>query len=257
IDADMFFKFNYKEYPELESFVGIQKYPKGSLKLIHDGIVFTSEGLVADSTFFQIFNYELKIGSKNVLAEPDAIVLSEKFAKKIFNDENPIGKEIKVISSLESIYTVKAIVKNSSSNSSINFDFILPSSNIPNHYSRSGSNFILVKDGFKENAFIDKIKNIGHVHNSFKDNRTSIIPFNSLYFNEESVELIGLIEKHGDKKTINTLIVIMLVILIISALNFSNLWIINTNTNVKHAAINMVNGAEKKHIIFQKGVEVL
>ncbi|MGE5943528.1 MAG: ABC transporter permease [Flavobacteriales bacterium] len=257
IEANLFFNFDYKDYPELDNLVTIKKYPEGSLKLIHDGTVFTSEGLVADSTFFQIFDFKLKIGNKKVLAEPDAIVLTEKFAKKIFADTDPIGKEIKVVSNRESFYTVKGIVKSLSSNSSIDFDFILPTSKDGNQYSRSGSNFILVKESFKEDAFINKIKDIGHVHDQFKDNSTSIIPFKSLYFNEESVELKGIIEKYGDKKTINTLIVIMLVILIISALNFSNLWVINTNTNVKHAAINMVNGAEKKHIIFQKGVEVL
>ena len=257
IEANLFFKFDYKDYPELENLVTIKKYPEGSLKLINDGTVFTSDGLVADSAFFQIFDFELKIGDSKVLAEPDAIVLTETFAKKIFVDTDPIGKEIKVVSNRESFYTVKGIVKSLPSNSSINFDFVLPPAKDGNQYNKQGTNFILTKGNFNETAFKNKIKEIGHVHNQFKDNITSIIPLKSLYFNEESVELNNLIKKHGDKKTINTLIVIMLVILIISALNFSNLWIINTNANVKHAAINMVNGADKKHIVFQKGVEVL
>ncbi len=34
IEASLFFKFNYKNYPELENLVSLKKYPKGELKVI-------------------------------------------------------------------------------------------------------------------------------------------------------------------------------------------------------------------------------
>ena len=49
----------------------------------------------------------------------------------------------------------------------------------------------------------------------------------------------------------------MLVILIISALNFSNLQIINTNTALKQLAISTVNGAKKQQLLSQKFFEIV
>jgi len=53
------------------------------------------EILCADSSFFQIFSYELLIGDPDkVLTAPNSVVISETTADKYFGDENPIGKEL-------------------------------------------------------------------------------------------------------------------------------------------------------------------
>src|SRR5690606_24155034 len=59
------------------------------------------------------------------------------------------------------------------------------------------------------------------------------------------------------ENVIYTLMAIMLVILIISALNFSNLQIINTNSTLKQLAISVVNGAKKQQLLNQKFFEIL
>lgn len=49
----------------------------------------------ADSTFFDVFPYQLTLGSsKTPLHQPKSLVLSEALATRIFGNENPIGKTV-------------------------------------------------------------------------------------------------------------------------------------------------------------------
>lgn len=52
-------------------------------------------GYFADQSFFNIFSFELEEGSKGTaLVEPNTMVISSAIAKKLFRDEDPIGKSI-------------------------------------------------------------------------------------------------------------------------------------------------------------------
>src|SRR5690606_12488808 len=49
--------------------------------------------IVADSNFFQFFNFPLIAGDPaTVLQGPDKVVITESAARRYFGDENPIGK---------------------------------------------------------------------------------------------------------------------------------------------------------------------
>ncbi|MBJ7879616.1 ABC transporter permease [Gelidibacter salicanalis] len=258
IDARSFFGFDYKDYPELENSTTIRKYPSETMKFTYGENVFSPEGIVVDSSFFKVFDFELKVGDKeNILSDPDAVLVTETFAKKMFGSEDPIGKNVKVTSTFEDIYTVKGIVNKAPSNSSITYDFILPYDKEPNKHNRNGAVFILANKNFNKANFEKKIEKIAQKHEQFGDSKTNVVAFSALYFNKDAIEVGGIVSRFGDENVIQTLILIMLVILIISALNFSNLQIINTNTTLKQLAISTVNGANKQQLLTQKLVEII
>ena len=60
--------------------------------------IFTDDHIMeADSSFFNFFSIPVLKGDvKNLLNSPHKVVLSESTAKKIFGDENPIDKMIKM-----------------------------------------------------------------------------------------------------------------------------------------------------------------
>ncbi len=253
--------FDYKKFPEIESLVRVQKYPEGRMKLESNKSVYSPEGIVVDSTFFQVFDFRLKIGDeKKILSNPDGILLSDNYAKKMFGDQNPIGKNIKVLAGNEVFCTVVGIFESPPSNSSITFDFILPYSDEPNQYSTMGIAFLLVNKSFNKELFEEKIKDINNnlekVSPKLTESITSVIPFNSLYFNAKHIERTAYFFKSGDVKNIRILMVVILVILIITVLNFSNLQIINTRNSIKASALMMVNGAQKRNLFFQKIFEI-
>ncbi|MDQ6482493.1 ABC transporter permease [Dyadobacter sp. LHD-138] len=58
---------------------------------------FEQNAYYADSTLFEVFNYDFKFGSANrALNLPNTVVLSEKVAEKMFGNENPVGKVVKI-----------------------------------------------------------------------------------------------------------------------------------------------------------------
>jgi putative ABC transport system permease protein len=259
LEADAFFKFDYRNYPELEGLTSIKKYGGGDLRIRYNNLTYFPEGIVTDSAFFKIFDFSLIRGhQERLLKDPDGILITEKFARQLFGENDPIGKSVKVILREEIEYTVKGILENPPSNSSINFDFILPDHSDPNVFSRMGVNFILAEENFNPIAFTEKIKHIGDSHPQFKNSETGIFPFDDFYFLKEILQKKQAgIDKTGDMQNIYILAVMMGIVLIISILNFSNLQVIGTNSFIKQSTITTIYGAEERHLILQKVVEVM
>ncbi|MBN2638418.1 MAG: ABC transporter permease, partial [Bacteroidales bacterium] len=112
IDARLFFGFNYKDYPGVENLTSVKKFPKGECVFRFGEKSVSPEGIVADSTFFDIFDFKLKVGDRStVLREPDAAVFTDRFAKLFFGDENPMGKVVTLTGRVQRNYTVKGIVE--------------------------------------------------------------------------------------------------------------------------------------------------
>ncbi len=255
-DARAYFQFDYKDYPEIETLTNISKYQEGEIKFTYNESSFSPAGIIADSTFFEVFDFPLKVGDKSrILHDPDAIIFSQNMAKKIFGDEDPIGKYITITTRQQKVYTVKGILESIPSNSSMVFDFIIPDHSM--QYSRMGGNFILVNKSFNAIKFSEKIRTLTQNQDRYKDGVTDIFPLNKMYFDGNNIYTIGIFSKNGDRKNIRVLYAIISVIFIISLLNFANLQVININSSIKNIGINKINGAGLKQICLQKITEIL
>ncbi len=84
------------EFPEVEDFLRINGW--GETVISREENHFTERAFFeADSSFFNFFSIKLIRGKKEtVLNEPHTLVLSESTASKIFGDEDPINKMLKV-----------------------------------------------------------------------------------------------------------------------------------------------------------------
>jgi putative ABC transport system permease protein len=85
-----------REFPEVEDFLRMSG--NGPTVIEYNNQSFTEEHLIeADSSFFDFFTIPvLKGDPKNLLNAPHKAVLSESTAKKIFGNENPIDKAIRI-----------------------------------------------------------------------------------------------------------------------------------------------------------------
>jgi len=98
--------------PEIEDVLrmrpltGVFEYQVDSLTIItHE----ESGGFFVDSTFFEFFDWEIVSGDQHKpIADPSSVVLSESIANKYFGNDNPVGKQIRIIGGL---FTVKAVMK--------------------------------------------------------------------------------------------------------------------------------------------------
>lgn len=120
----------FNEIPEIEHFVRLQS----------SGITFKSEMngapdlieedvLLVDMAFFEVFDFELVYGNPtSALSHFNNIVLSERAALKYFNSTDVVGKVLETTNAKRSQFEVSAVMKNMPTNSSIQFDFIIPKS---------------------------------------------------------------------------------------------------------------------------------
>ena len=94
------------DFAEVEAAARMLKPPQIEKFLIRykDKSFFQGKGIYADSNFFQILTYDFVHGDPNTaLSDPFNVVISERVAKRIFGDSNPLQEVIK----MESIWGVE------------------------------------------------------------------------------------------------------------------------------------------------------
>ncbi|MEQ6121729.1 ABC transporter permease [Reichenbachiella sp. MALMAid0571] len=243
-----FFNMNYHEFPNIKGKLEISVYDN-DIKLISQNSEFYGKGLIVDSTFFDFFDFPLHSGNdKDILTDPKNIILTKKYAAKVFGDKNPIGEAVKIECDKRGIYQVAGLLDDIPSSSSINFDFLIPRHSQQN-WGKMSTDLILTDDFFNEKEFKAKIAEMGRFHPQFPESTLSCIPFSSIYF-ERHFDY-GLFSKYGDLNNVKTMFIIALFILLISALSFANLQTTLQLSTIKNMGIRQVNGASKFDLIIE------
>jgi putative ABC transport system permease protein len=115
------------EYPEIETTSRTFNLGETLVKrevINSEPLIFNESGAVAvDSTFLNLFGFEFVQGNANALNSPLGLVLTETTAKKYFGNEPAIGK---TLSFNDRNFTVSGVLKDLPSNSTLRFDFLLP-----------------------------------------------------------------------------------------------------------------------------------
>ena len=92
--------------------------------------IFKLPFLIVDPEFLDIFSFPLRSGDSEIaLKHPQSVVLSTETAKKIFGDENPIGKQLtlrSLWSHERADFTVTGVAEPIPDNSSLQFEMLLP-----------------------------------------------------------------------------------------------------------------------------------
>ena len=88
-----------------------------------DGQVISEQGIHADTSFFDIFSFPVLEGNpKAALKDKNAIILTEKMAKKFFGSTSSIGKELEGRD--EKRVVVKAVIEDVPDNHHFKFDYL-------------------------------------------------------------------------------------------------------------------------------------
>ena len=87
-----------REFPEIEDFLRMTIFSFNPVYVQYNNQTFREDHMVqADSSFFNFFPIPLLKGDpNNILNAPRQIVISASTAKKIFGDEDPLNKSIKI-----------------------------------------------------------------------------------------------------------------------------------------------------------------
>ena len=229
--------------------------------------------MVADSTFFQFFDFELKAGDRlTALDAPDKCVITERLAKQLFADRNPIGESLQIIGEGEVdpsnnvydstlVYTVSAVAKNFDYTALPNETQIIASmerypqicgSEFENYSYAFGSAgackafFMLRPDmsiNSKQKAISDMLnKNFSPFWGEYK---VSITPLKDIMFDPQN-DGNGLLK--GDKTRLHILLAAVLAILFFAVSNYINLTVANTGFRAKEMATRRLFGSSQREI---------
>ena len=181
--------------------------------------------LVTDSVFFKLFHYPIVQG-KLSLTTPQSALLTEKYARKIFGNENPIGKVLRYSNGKD--ITVEGIVGEPECKTTINFDIIL-SSKLSQHWERMNTELYRFLPGTDINA-INKTGSVPRYINDPKyDTRThtfSLISVKDIYWDGSLTDREPAMFLSGNHSHLIILSGVCLLLLLTGILNFINLYLV-------------------------------
>ncbi|HEY0654705.1 MAG TPA: ABC transporter permease [Chryseosolibacter sp.] len=117
------------EVPEIETATRVVEPPEVEVHLIRYGenVFYEKKGMLVDSTFLDVFPYQLKEGdAATALDAPATVLLSEKLSEKIFGSRSPIDEMLIINSGRSSdTFKVSGVVRKTNFNSHLDADFYL------------------------------------------------------------------------------------------------------------------------------------
>ena len=258
-----------KEFPEIEDFLRMKG--RGPTVLEYNKQTFTEEHLVeADSSFFNFFSIPVLKGDQSALLNaPYKVVLSKSAASKIFGDENPIDKTIKIGS--DSIrYTVTGVMDDVPSNSHFEANIITsfmtdPGSKNSMWLSNSYSSYFLLKPNTSsvtvDGKFPELLKKyVGpelqqYLGASPEDFEKQGNKYRFFLQNLKDIHLDTSIEQEfkpaSDPKFLIIFGSIALLIVLIAAINFMNLSTAQASRRAKEVGIKKIGGSSRAMLIGQ------
>ncbi|WP_436514675.1 ABC transporter permease [Ekhidna sp. To15] len=242
------FQIDYSEYPEIEKSLLIHTYMRDEIKFYSDGVAYGGKGLIADSTFFDFFDFKLQVGTNDALTSPTNVIVTKEFADKVFGDEDPMGKIIEITCDQKGTYQVAGILDKIPSNSSIKFDFLIPKHS-KNFWRRAPQDFIMLKQGSSLDQLNNKLRDVANASERFKNSEAFAYPFKDVF--EEKPFNVKLFAKYGNAGNLKTVTLIAWALLFITIICYTNL-----QTSVQVAEMNKVKlkhiiGASKRHLVVE------
>ncbi len=259
-----------KDYPEVLAAMRVTRLGAwlirfGENKFNEDGVLF------ADSTFFSVLDFKLLKGDpKTALVRPRSMVLTEKYAKKYFGNQDPMGQKM-IVEADTILYTVTGVVQDVPDNSHMKFDMLASMSTYPGQansqqwVSHNFYTYIVVKDGTDPAKLQDKFQGmvtkyvgpqiqqiLGYSIDDFKkagnDFRYVLEPLKDLHL--KGATQYGL-EPMGSLATVSIFAVIAILILIVAIINYVNLATAKSAGRAKEVGVRKVVGGFKSGLISQ------
>jgi len=258
-----------KEFPEIEDFLRMSG--QGPTIINYDNQAFTEENLIeADSSFFNFFSIPVLKGyPDNLLNAPHKAVLSASTARRIFGEENPIDKNIKIGSDTIR-YTISGVMADIPENSHFKANIITSfmtdqGSKNPIWMSNSYSTYILLKPNSNYKTVEDKMpellkKYVGpelqqYMGISIDDFEKQGNKYRFFFQNLKDIHLDNSIQQEfkaaSDPKFLIIFGSIAVLIVLIAAINFMNLSTAQASKRAKEVGIKKIGGSTRGMLIMQ------
>lgn len=208
---------------------------------------FDIELLRADSTFQDMLDFPIIAGASKIGISKNEVAITTAAAKKLFGNDNPIGKEFSINGYP---IVVGSVLGELSSKGSLDFDVVI------NYDYKMGSNGPTTTMFLLSSA--DDYKTINSRYGKFVKfwddsevmERYQIIPLKELYF-DASADWLQLYN-HGDARSLAVMFIIGLAMLVIGVFNFVNIYTVLMLRRSREMGLKTVFGAPMTKLL--KGI---
>lgn len=225
--------------------------------------------LMTDPAFLDVFSFQMKSGDKRTaLKEPYSIILSETMARRYFDDEDPLGKQLNIFlqdpEGKGKAYTVTGIIEDCPTNSHFKYQALISWAtydvNNPvdprgyDWYNNGYFTYLLMREGSDRQALESKLpqlieKYMGKQNREWKINYT--------YFTQPltDIHLHSKLKYEIQETSSLTYVVVFgtvgFMVLLLACINYVNMATAFASRRLKEVGIRKAMGAFKKQLIGQ------
>lgn len=217
-----------------------------------------------DSSFFNVFTVQFLQGNSDALKNPNAIVLTESLARKIFGGVNPLH-QLLTLTNNDRLVEVLAVIADFPVNSHLKTEAIIPIANAQESFSinnilspvefvdQSGMLYIRFYNTVNPDSFAAKLESLVDQHLSKKSRlesgfHVSLQALRSIYL---SPRLKYEFTEKGSAFYLYAFSTLGVFLLIIASVNYINLSFADFNSRWHEIGVRKVMGARKTQIVFQ------
>lgn len=256
------------ELPEVTEAVRLFRGWRLTIKNAEPGLIMR-DYFLADPSFFNLFDFKLTSGdAQSALVEPNSVVLSAPLAKKLFGEEDPTGKFLKIEAEDfpefgEPPFKVTGVLQELPYNSHLQFELLMSMSTIDrfddfkNYANSWNAGFAITYLLTDETASLAKLD--AHLEELNKEHRSeeiasarklSLQPFKDIHF--YSAHIQGEYNSHeGELTYVYIFAAIAFFILLIASINYMNLATARSMRRAKEVGLRKVVGAARKQLVLQ------
>lgn len=243
-----------KDVSQVES--AVRFYPAWGAKFLvknGDKAFYEPRLWLADSNVLKFFSLRVIAGDADkALVDPQSVVITESIAKKYFGNESALGKTLEVDNYGNKLKVVSAVIADLPSNMHFHFDIVLPIYvpkdpdqvwDLYNYYT-----YIKLKEGV---SISDVEPQVVEVFKKYRPGRPHQYYTQALTDIHLRSKLKWELETNGDETFIVIFTTVGVFILLIAAVNYINLSIVQTLTRSKEVGVRKVSGAQGRDLVKQ------
>jgi putative ABC transport system permease protein len=211
-----------------------------------------TQGYLSDPGFFHLFSFPLISGNPaTALSDPRSLVITQRLAKKLFGDADPLGKTVNVDSTTN--FQVTAVMKDQPPNTGFQFDYLLPWSYTkevhweePRWQRSTIFTYVMLRPGVTEDAANKAIRMIIHSNAQEIPEEVFFHPMSKWHLYGHFVEGRA---TGGEINFVRMLAVIAAFILLIACINYMNLSTARSIRRAREVGIRKVIGSGRGSLI--------
>jgi putative ABC transport system permease protein len=252
-----------EDIPEIENYFRFM-YEEKPIFRVEEQLYYDQVALAADSNFFKILTFNFLQGNSRALIEPNTIVITETFARKVFGTSDALGRTI--VFGKDNLLEITGVIKDVPSNSHLKFDAVISWDTFNREDGWGNLNaytYILLKP---EANLVSIKRKMPSVLATFHDlvAREYKATFEPIFENITDIHFSGTLDEDiaqkRSKSTLYILAAVILLFLITGLINYLNLTLAELSANLKKMGIIRVFGGiadGQKKILFTETVFAL